>query len=68
MSKPWSEKTAEWMDALGNFGPTVNNEHVKGYTCDEYGEGVTTYWDAEQLREIAAACLEVAESLEGGGK
>lgn len=68
MSKPWSEKTAEWMDVLGGFGPTVNNEHVKGYTCDENGDPVKTYLNAEELREIAAACLEVAESLEGGGK
>lgn len=66
--KEWSKKTAEWMESLGQFGPTTDNKYVKGYAYDyEEGGTFTIYWDARSLREIAAACLEVAESLEGGG-
>lgn len=65
----WSEKTAEWMESLGGFRPTTDNEYVKGYAYDcEEGGTFTIYWDARSLREIAAACLEVAKSLEGGGE
>lgn len=61
----WSEKTAEWMESLGRFQPTTDNEYVKGYAYDyEEGGTFTIYWDARSLREIAAACIEVAESLE----
>lgn len=60
----WEElnpKTLEWMQELGDFGPTVKeeNKEVKGW-----GDGGKIYWGAEDLREIAAACLEVADWLE----
>lgn len=65
--KEWSERTQEWMQSLGRFSPTTDSQYIKGYAY-EYEEGgtYTIYWDATSLREIAAACLEVAESLEGG--
>jgi len=67
--KEWSENTKCWMESLGRFTPTTENDYVKGYAYD-FDEGGTysIYWDARSLREIAAACLEVAEGLEGGGE
>ena len=65
--KEWSDNAKEWMDALGRFGPTTDSEYIKGYAYDyEEGGVFSIYWNARHLREIAAACLEVAESLEGG--
>jgi len=65
--KEWSEETQQWMESLGRFGPTTDGEYIKGYAYDyEEGGVFTIYWNARDLRQIAAACLEVAESLEGG--
>lgn len=65
MNVSWSENTQKWMEALGKFSPTTDNQYVKGYAYDFNDGGVfKIYWDASTLREIAEACIEVAESLE----
>ena len=53
------------MRELGEFGPTVNAEDrvVKGVTFDD-GDPCKTYWSSGDLRQIAAACAEVADWLD----
>lgn len=60
-----SEKTRQVMKELGNFGPTVHpqNRELKGYTDDGDGLG-KTYWSSDDLRGIAAACVEAADWLD----
>lgn len=55
------------MNALGNFGATVNvNERmVKGYTMDaNTGECGKEYYTSFDLRQIASGCTEVADWLD----
>lgn len=54
------------MKELGNFGPTVNilDRYVKGYTIGAGGESARTYYDSNDLRVIAASCVEVADWLD----
>ena len=55
------------MDALGNFGPTVNakDKQVKGYTMDsDTGECGKAYYTSDELRLIASGCTEVADWLD----
>ena len=51
---------------LGNFGPTVHaaNREVKGYMLDPDGEAVNAYYTSDDLRQLASACVEVAEWLD----
>jgi hypothetical protein len=60
-----SQEAREVMKNLGNFGPTVNpaRKEVKGYTHYEDACG-KTYWGSRDLRNIAAACTEVANWLD----
>ena len=61
------EKARDVMKELGNFWPTVNaaSREVKGATYDdECGGAVKTYYTSTDLREIAAACVEVADWLD----
>lgn len=55
-----------WMKLLGNFGPTVlpERKELKGYTADDCGDQVKTYYDSGELRELAASCQEVADWLD----
>lgn len=64
-----SSLAKKWMDFFGNFGPTVNekNRELKGYMRDEYGAS-KVYLEAGELREIAAACNEVADWLDKRAK
>ncbi len=57
-----SEDARDWLKMLGNFGPTVHakNRELKGYLSDEG----RTYFDAGDLRNIAAACIEAADWLD----
>jgi len=60
-----SSLSQTWMKFLGDFGPTVH-EHLrelKGYMHDDEGGG-KVYLDAGELRELAAACNEVADWLD----
>jgi hypothetical protein len=61
-----SEKSHEVMKELGSFSPTNSpqNREVKGYTLDPDGDAGKTYWGSSDLREIAAACVEVADWLD----
>lgn len=61
-----SESAKAWMKLLGNFGPTVRAEsrEMKGMTVDECGDHVKTYYDSGELRELAKACIEVADWLD----
>lgn len=54
-----------WMKFLGDFSPTVKEQsrELKGYMHDDEGGG-KVYLDAGELREIAAACTEVADWLD----
>ena len=54
-----------WMKLIGDFGPTVREENrsLKGYTYDGKG-GNSVYLDSGELRELAAACNEVADWLD----
>lgn len=60
--KQWNELSAgtlEVMKELGSFGPTTRGDEIKGYQ-----DGDKVYWDAKDLKDISAACLEVAQWLE----
>lgn len=61
-----SNSAKAWMKLLGNFGPTVlaERKELKGYTVDDDGDHVKTYYDSDELRELAAACTEVADWLD----
>jgi hypothetical protein len=62
-----SKATLEAMEVIGNYGPTANPEGrtVKGYTWDaDDGCGGQCYLDSRDLREIAVACIEVADWLD----
>ena len=60
-----SKEARETMKFLGDFGPTVHaqSREVKGYMLNDDGGG-SVYLDAGELREIAAACNEVADWLD----
>ena len=50
-----------WMEEIGGFRATfqINDRKVKGMTyCD--GEPRESYFNANDLRKIADACIEVA--------
>ena len=61
-----SENSRAWMRTLGNFTPTVNAAYreVKGSMLGEYGDAEKTYFSSLELRELAAACVEVANWLD----
>lgn len=61
-----SENSRAWMRTLGNFTPTVNSafREVKGSMLGEYGDAEKTYFSSSELRELAAACSEVANWLD----
>lgn len=61
-----SESARGWMRTLGHFAPTVNPDHreVKGSMLGEYGDAEKTYFSSSELRELAAACSEVADWLD----
>ena len=61
-----SESARGWMRTLGHFAPTVNPDHreVKGSMLGEYGDAEKTYFSSSELRELAAACSEVAGWLD----
>lgn len=65
-SQDISKGAQAWMQLLGDFGPTVrvDSMELKGYTRDKDGDTVKTYYDSGELRELSAACLEVADWLE----
>jgi len=60
-----SQNALNQMKFIGNFGPTVNVEYaeVKGYTYDEDGGG-KCYLTSNDLRDLAAGCIEVADWLD----
>ena len=61
-----SESARGWMRTLGHFTPTINpdNREVKGSMLGEYGDAEKTYFSSKELRELAAACSEVADWLD----
>ena len=61
-----SQNAKDIMQLLGNFSPTARAYamELKGYTFDTEGEGGKAYLDNNDLRNIAAGCLEVAQWLE----
>ena len=61
-----------WMQWLGDFSPTYDGT-LKGYKLGTDGEGGKEYVDSGELRELAQACITVADWLdslpdEEGGK
>ena len=64
--KDISDGAKAWMKFLGNFTPTVLPERreLKGYALDENGESGKAYYASGELRELAAACSEVADWLD----
>jgi len=61
-----SEVSRQWLKTIGDFGPTVHakSRELKGYLHAEEGEDGRTYIDANELRELAAACVEAADWLD----
>ena len=61
-----AENSRAWMRTLGNFTPTVNPlyREVKGSMLGAHGEAEKTYFDSKELRELAKACVEVADWLD----
>lgn len=61
-----SESARGWMRTLGHFTPTVNPDYreVKGSMLGEYGDAEKTYFSSKELRELAAACTEIADWLD----
>jgi hypothetical protein len=53
------------MEDMGNFSPTVHadRKEVKGCQYDD-GEAYKSYLDSQNLRDISAACIEVADWLD----
>ena len=65
-----SQRARDVMKDLGNFGPTLKTEsrEVKGAMYDDdCGGAVKTYYSSADLRDIAAACVEVADWLDKRG-
>ncbi len=64
-----SENTRDTMNMLGDFSPTVHakKRELKGFIHDEDG-GSKTYWDSDDLRQIATACIEAADWLDQRAK
>ena len=60
-----SNSGKSWMEFLGNFSPTVNEQsrELKGYMHDEEGVG-KVYLNSGELRLLATACIEVADWLD----
>lgn len=61
-----TENSRAWMQTLGHFSPTVNPlyREVKGSMLGEHGDAEKTYFSSKELRELAAACEEVADWLD----
>ena len=61
-----SQNAKDTMQLLGNFGPTtrVDAREVKGWTMCEDGFTERAYLGSNDLRNIAAGCIEVAQWLE----
>ena len=61
-----SESARNWMKTMGEFSPTVRPEYrvVKGWLKNEAPNDGRTYYDSSELRELAAACIEVADWLD----
>jgi hypothetical protein len=61
-----SDNAKEIMLDLGNLLPkeTPSDREVEGWVCGEFGETVTIGYSSHYLREMAAACLEVADWLD----
>ncbi|MGD1852789.1 MAG: hypothetical protein ACFB2W_00925 [Leptolyngbyaceae cyanobacterium] len=63
--KTFSDPTEEVMRRYGLWGLTSLEDSVKGTLYDpDDSEVYGTYLDAEDLRELAAACIEVADHLD----
>lgn len=66
----WSDlnpNTRDWMKILGEFGPTVHaqNAEIKGVMYDADADGMgRVYIASAELRELAKACIEVADWLD----
>ncbi len=61
-----SDDAREAMTTLGNCGPTVRDgfsRTVKGWVHDEDGTS-KVYYDADDLRKLAAGMIEVADWLD----
>ena len=61
----FSNNAKEWLKFWGDCGPTVRVEDktLKGYSYDREGTA-SFYVDADELRRMSEACLEVANWLE----
>lgn len=61
-----SEDAREWLEMLGNFGPTVhaNRRELKGCVHSDHGEDGRVYLDSSDLRNISAALIEAADWLD----
>lgn len=61
-----SESARKVMRELGNFSPTFHQSEklVKGYTLDDEGDPGKRYYSSAYLRQIAEACVEVADWLD----
>lgn len=62
--KDLSNNAKIWMHMLGEFSPTCDPDKktVKGYMYDNQGGG-KVYFDSGELKELSAACIEVADWL-----
>ena len=61
-----SEEARDWLEMLGNFGPTnaVKLRELKGCVHSDHGEDGRVYVASRDLRNIAAACIEAADWLD----
>lgn len=60
-----SDNCAEWMEWLGGYAQTYNGDEVKGFHYDaEDASRYKSYLTSDDLRGIAAACIEMAEILD----
>jgi len=62
--------TKQWLEALGGFGLDIDdNVTMKGFVWEVNQNGthkIDWYMDADDWRELASACLDVAEYLDSG--
>ena len=61
-----SKDARDWLEMLGNFGPTVraSQRELKGCVNSDHGEDGRVYLNSDDLRKISAALVEAADWLD----
>lgn len=63
MAEEFSKNAEEWMKQWGHFGITYDRRTIKGWALINDDEYERVYYDANDLRKMAEACIEIANVL-----